>query len=68
MLIPMWKWKQITNDFVVGLPTSMGGFDSIWVVVERLTMFAHFISIKVKYIVEKLCHAPKKRGVHNDST
>ena len=40
--------------FVVGLPTIVGGYDSIWVVVDRLTKSAHFIPFRVKYIAEKL--------------
>ena len=41
-------------DFVVGLPKTFGKFDSIWVIVDRLTKSAHFISVKVTYNVEKL--------------
>ena len=41
-------------DFVVGLPTTVGGYDSIWVVVDRLTMSTHFIQVRVKYTEEKL--------------
>ena len=41
-------------DFVVGLPTTVGSYDSIWVVVDRLTKSAHFISVRVKYTAEKL--------------
>ena len=41
-------------DFVVGLPKTMGKYDSIWVIVDRLTKSAHFIPIKVTYNAEKL--------------
>ena len=41
-------------DFVVGLPKTMGRYDSIWVIVDRLTKSAHFIPVKVTYNVEKL--------------
>jgi hypothetical protein len=35
--IPQWKWNEIGMDFVVGLPHTRAGYDSIWVVVDRLT-------------------------------
>ena len=41
-------------DFVVGLPKTLGKFDSIWVIVDRLTKSAHFIPVKVTYNAEKL--------------
>ena len=41
-------------DFVVGLPKTMGKYDSIWIIVDRLTKFAHFIPVKVTYNAEKL--------------
>ena len=44
--IPMWKWENITLDFVVGLPRSPKGKDAIWVVIDRLTKVAHFIPMK----------------------
>ena len=54
MPIPTWRREWITIDFVVGLPTTVGGYDSICVVVDRITKSAHFISVRVKYTVENL--------------
>jgi hypothetical protein len=36
-------------DFIVGLPRTRASYDSIWVVVGRLTKSAHFIPIKTSY-------------------
>jgi IS30 family transposase len=47
--IPQWKWDEIGMDFIVGLPRTRTGYDSIWVVVDRLTKAAHFIPIKTTY-------------------
>jgi hypothetical protein len=44
LIIPEWKWDQITMDFVVGLPRAPSGQDAIWVIVDRLTKNAHFVS------------------------
>ncbi|WMV41361.1 hypothetical protein MTR67_034746 [Solanum verrucosum] len=54
MPIPSWNWERITMDFVVGLPTTVGAYDSIWVVVDRLTKSSHFIHVQVKYRATKL--------------
>jgi transposase InsO family protein len=35
----------------VGLPRTTKGFDSIWVIIDRLTKIAHFLHFKVKYKV-----------------
>ena len=52
--IPEWKWERITMDFVVGLPRLRDGYDSIWVIVDRLTKSAHFLPVKATYSVAKL--------------
>ncbi|KAK1424218.1 hypothetical protein QVD17_19539 [Tagetes erecta] len=44
--IPMWKWEQISMDFVTKLPRSQSGCDMIWVVVDRLTKSARFLAVK----------------------
>ena len=36
-------------DFIVGLPTTQKGFDSIWVIVDHLTKSAHFIPVRTNY-------------------
>jgi hypothetical protein len=36
-------------DFIVGLSRTQSGYDSIWVIVDRLTKVAHFIPIKITY-------------------
>jgi hypothetical protein len=49
--IPAWKWEDISMDFIVGLPKTSKGFDSVWVIIDRLTKIAHFLPVKVKYTV-----------------
>jgi hypothetical protein len=52
--IPEWKWKEIRMDFIVGLPRTQAGYDSIWVIMDRLTKDAHFIPVKMTYSGSKL--------------
>jgi len=47
--IPGWKWEEISMDFIVGLPLTQKGHNSIWVVVDRLTKSAHFIPVHSTY-------------------
>jgi hypothetical protein len=49
--IPTWKWEDISMDFIVGLPRTTKGFDSIWVIIDRLTKIAHFLPVKTYYPV-----------------
>nr|XP_043611643.1 uncharacterized protein LOC122583287 [Erigeron canadensis] len=45
--IPKWKWEEITMDFVTKLPkTPRNQFDTIWVIVDRLTKSALFLPIR----------------------
>jgi transposase InsO family protein len=36
-------------DFIMGLPRTQSRYDSIWVIVDRLTNVAHFIPVKTTY-------------------
>jgi hypothetical protein len=45
LLIPSWKWDDISMDFIVGLPNTSQHHDSIWVIVDRLTKVAHFLLV-----------------------
>nr|GEZ80149.1 putative reverse transcriptase domain-containing protein [Tanacetum cinerariifolium] len=52
--IPEWKWEKVTMDFVTGRPRTPSGYDSIWVIVDRLTKSAHFLPKKKTDSIEKL--------------
>jgi hypothetical protein len=54
LTVPMWKWDQISMDFVVGLPKAPSRQDAIWVIVDRLTKSTHFLPIKITDSMEKL--------------
>jgi hypothetical protein len=49
--IPTWKWEDISMDFVVGLPKTSKGYDSIWLIVDQLTKTAHFLPVKTDHPV-----------------
>ena len=40
-------------DFIVGLPLTSKGYNSIWVIVDRLTKSAHFLPVDTRYSVKK---------------
>ena len=40
-------------DFIVGLPRTTKGFDSIWVIVDRITKSAHFPPVDTRYSAKK---------------
>jgi hypothetical protein len=51
LIIPEWKWNDINMDFIVGLPMTARKFDSIWVIVDRLSKSSHFIPVNTSYKV-----------------
>nr|GEX08269.1 putative reverse transcriptase domain-containing protein [Tanacetum cinerariifolium] len=53
-IIPMWQWDNITMDFITKLPKSSQGFDTIWVIMDRLTKSAYFLPIRENDPMDKL--------------
>ncbi|GJZ22873.1 putative reverse transcriptase domain-containing protein [Tanacetum coccineum] len=54
LAIPEWKWDNIMMDFITKLPKSSQGFDTIWVIMDRLTKSAHFLPIRENDPLDKL--------------
>jgi RNase H-like domain found in reverse transcriptase/Reverse transcriptase (RNA-dependent DNA polymerase)/Integrase zinc binding domain/Integrase core domain/Chromo (CHRromatin Organisation MOdifier) domain len=68
--IPVRPWKSIAMDFVTGLPL-VDGYDSIWVVVDRLTKQRHFVACSSAASAEDLAdlflaHVWKLHGLPDD--
>ncbi|GJX90415.1 putative reverse transcriptase domain-containing protein [Tanacetum coccineum] len=61
--IPEWKWDNITMDFVTKLPKSSQGYDTIWVIVDRLTKSAIFTPMKETDPLDKLARMYLKEVV-----
>jgi hypothetical protein len=62
--IPSWKWEDISMDFIVGLPNTTQRHDSIWVIVDRLTKTAHFLSVHTTYNTKKYAEIYLDQIVH----
>lgn len=54
--VPEKVWSDVSMDFIDGLPTSTG-HDSIMVVVDRLTKYAHFIALSHPYTAKVVAEA-----------
>nr|GEW89066.1 putative reverse transcriptase domain-containing protein [Tanacetum cinerariifolium] len=61
--IPEWKWDNIMMDFLTKLPKSSQGYDTIWVVVDRLTKSAIFMPIRKIDPLDKLARMYLKEVV-----
>ncbi|GJU73717.1 putative reverse transcriptase domain-containing protein [Tanacetum coccineum] len=61
--IPEWKWDKITMDFVTKLPKSSQGYDTIWVIVDRLTKSAIFTPMRETDLMDKLARMYLKEVV-----
>ncbi|GJT04121.1 putative reverse transcriptase domain-containing protein [Tanacetum coccineum] len=60
LAIPEWKWDDITIDFITKLPKLSQGFDTSWVIVDRLTKSAHFLPIRENDPLDKLARSFQK--------
>jgi hypothetical protein len=47
--IPKWKWEVVTMDFIIGFPRTSKQHDSIMVLVDKITKYAHFIPLKTTH-------------------
>ncbi|GJZ95006.1 putative reverse transcriptase domain-containing protein [Tanacetum coccineum] len=54
LAIPEWKWDNIMMDFITKLPRSSQGFDTIWVIMDRLTKSTYFLPIRETDPLDKL--------------
>src|SRR5262249_17115794 len=61
LLILEWKWKRVTMDFVTGLPRTSAGYNSIWVIMDQLTKFTHFLPVKTTYSMARYARLYIKR-------
>ncbi|GKF24562.1 reverse transcriptase domain-containing protein [Tanacetum coccineum] len=61
--IPQWKWDNIMMDFVTKLPKSSQGYDTIWVIVDRLTKSAIFMPMRETDPLDKLARMYLKEVV-----
>ncbi|GKA88548.1 putative reverse transcriptase domain-containing protein [Tanacetum coccineum] len=52
--IPEWKWEKLTMDFITNLPKSSSGYNTIGLIMDRLTKLVHFLPIREDYKTEKL--------------
>jgi hypothetical protein len=53
--IPEHKWESVSMDFITGLPKTQGK-DCIFVVVDRLTKFAHFFAISMDFSASQVAY------------
>nr|GEX57378.1 putative reverse transcriptase domain-containing protein [Tanacetum cinerariifolium] len=61
--IPKWKWDNITTDFITKLSKSSQGYDTIWVIVDRLTKSVIFVPMRETDPMEKLARMYLKEVV-----
>nr|GEV38093.1 putative reverse transcriptase domain-containing protein [Tanacetum cinerariifolium] len=61
--IPKWKWEEIAMDFVIMLPRTSSGHDTIWIIMNRLTKFTHFLPMREDYKMDRLARLYLNKSV-----
>ena len=56
IVIREWKREVISMDFITGLSRRVRQYDSIMVIVDRLTKVAHFIPVKSTFLASDVTH------------
>ncbi|GJW80113.1 putative reverse transcriptase domain-containing protein [Tanacetum coccineum] len=64
--IPKWKWDNVTMDFITKLPSSSQGFDTIWVILDRLIKSTHFLPIRENDPLDKLARLYLNKALDKD--
>ncbi|GJZ73994.1 putative reverse transcriptase domain-containing protein [Tanacetum coccineum] len=69
-VFPPWQGvtENITMDFVTKLPKTSVGQDTIWVIVDHLTKYDHFLPLKETDSIEKLTRQYLKEVVSRHGT
>ncbi|XP_055826371.1 uncharacterized protein LOC129894742 [Solanum dulcamara] len=49
MEVPIWKWEVINMDFITSLSRTLQKYESVWVIVDKLTKSSHFLSVRTTY-------------------
>ncbi|PHT69126.1 ABC transporter B family member 12 [Capsicum annuum] len=62
--LPMWKWEMINMDFTMGLSKSWNQYDSIWVIVDQMTMSSYFMPVRINFSGDDYAKMYVKEIVH----
>jgi len=54
LAIPVWKWDNISMDFVTHLQHTLRKHEPVWVIVDWLTKTTHFLPIDLRISMQKL--------------
>ena len=50
-----WKWEHVTMDFVTHIPQTPRRHDAVWVIMDRLMKWVHFLAMRMTFTLEEFC-------------